>query len=79
MYDRNPGEIDFGLSQREVQVNEGSSYQESTVTPDKQAVSKPTMAEGWGLNANLNSSLFFVLDSRNLLAEGHCLLVAHCS
>ena len=30
MYDRNPGEIDFGLSEREVQVSEGSSYQEST-------------------------------------------------
>ena len=31
MYDRNPGEIDFGLSQREVRVSEGSSYRESTV------------------------------------------------
>ena len=31
MYDRNPGEIDFGSSWREVRVNEGSSYRESTV------------------------------------------------
>ena len=31
MYDRNPGEIDFGSSQREVRVSEGSSYRESTV------------------------------------------------
>jgi len=29
MYDRNPGEIDFGLS--EIHAREGSSYQESTV------------------------------------------------
>ena len=31
MYDGNPGEIYFGSSQREVRVNKGSSYQESTV------------------------------------------------
>ena len=31
MYDGNPGEIDFGSSQREVRVSEGSSYRESTV------------------------------------------------
>ena len=31
MYDENPGEIDFGSSQREVRVSEGSSYRESTV------------------------------------------------
>ena len=31
MYDGNPGEIDFGLSYREVRVSEGSSYRESTV------------------------------------------------
>ena len=31
MYDGNPGEIDFGSSSREVRVNEGSSYRESTV------------------------------------------------
>ena len=30
MYDKHPGEIDFGLSKREVRVNEGSSYREST-------------------------------------------------
>ena len=30
-YDGNPGEIDFGLSEREVRVSEGSSYRESTV------------------------------------------------
>ena len=40
---------------------------------------KTTMAQGRGLNANLNSSLFFVLDSHSLLAKGNCLLVAHCS
>ena len=32
MYDGNPGEIDFGSSQREVRVSEGSSYRESTVS-----------------------------------------------
>ena len=31
MYDENPGEIDFGSSQREVRVSEDSSYRESTV------------------------------------------------
>ena len=31
MYDGNPGEIDFGSSEREVPVSEGSSYRESTV------------------------------------------------
>ena len=31
MFDGNPGEIDFGSSQREVRVSEGSSYRESTV------------------------------------------------
>ena len=31
MCDGNPGEIDFGSSQREVRVSEGSSYRESTV------------------------------------------------
>ena len=31
MYDGNLGEIDFGSSQREVPVSEGSSYRESTV------------------------------------------------
>ena len=31
MYERNPGEIDFGSNQREVRVNKGSSYRESTV------------------------------------------------
>ena len=31
MYDRNPGEIDFGSSLREVRVSKGSSYRESTV------------------------------------------------
>ena len=31
MYHGNPGEIDFGSSQREVRVSEGSSYRESTV------------------------------------------------
>ena len=31
MYDGNPGEIDFGSSQREVRASKGSSYQESTV------------------------------------------------
>ena len=31
MYDGNPGEVDFGSSQREVRVSEGSSYRESTV------------------------------------------------
>ena len=30
MYDRNPGEIDFGFK---VQISEGVSYQESTVLP----------------------------------------------
>ena len=30
-YDGNPGEIDFGSSEREVRVSEGSSYRESTV------------------------------------------------
>ena len=32
MYDRNPQEIDFGLSYREVRVSEGLSYWESTVS-----------------------------------------------
>ena len=31
MYDGNSGEIDFGSSQREARVSEGSSYRESTV------------------------------------------------
>ena len=31
MYDGNPGEIDFGSSERGVPVSEGSSYRESTV------------------------------------------------
>ena len=31
MYERNPGEIDFGSSKHEVRVSEGSSYLESTV------------------------------------------------
>ena len=31
MYDGNPGEIEFGSSQREVRVSEGSSYRESIV------------------------------------------------
>ena len=31
MYDGNPGEIDFGSSERKVPVSEGSSYRESTV------------------------------------------------
>ena len=31
MYNRNPEEIDFGSSWREVRVSEGSSYRESTV------------------------------------------------
>ena len=31
MYDENPGEIDFGSSQREVRVSEGSSYREETI------------------------------------------------
>ena len=31
MYDGNPGEIDFGSSEREVPVSESSSYRESTV------------------------------------------------
>ena len=31
MYDRNPGEIDFGSSQRKIRVSEGSSYRELTV------------------------------------------------
>ena len=31
MYKGNPGEIDFGLSQREARVSEGLSYWESTV------------------------------------------------
>ena len=31
MYERNPGEIDFGSSKHEVRVSEGSSYRESTV------------------------------------------------
>ena len=31
MYDGNPGETDFGSSQREVRVSEGLSYRESTV------------------------------------------------
>ena len=31
MYDGNPGEIDFGSSQREVRISEGLSYRESTV------------------------------------------------
>ena len=31
MRDENPGEIDFGSSQGEVQVSEGSIYWESTV------------------------------------------------
>ena len=35
MYDGNPGEIDFGSSQREVRVTEGSSYRESTVIINK--------------------------------------------
>ena len=30
MYDGNPGEIDFGLSKREVRVREGLSYRELT-------------------------------------------------
>ena len=30
MYDGYPGEIDFGSTQREVRVSEGSSYREST-------------------------------------------------
>ena len=32
MYDGNPGKIDFGSSQHEVRVSEGSSYRESTVS-----------------------------------------------
>ena len=32
MYDGNPGETEFDSSSREVQVSEGSSYRESTVT-----------------------------------------------
>ena len=40
---------------------------------------KTMMAQGRGLNANVNSSLFSVLDSHNLLAKDHRLLVAHCS
>ena len=31
MYEGNPGEIDFGSSQRDVLVSEGSSHRESTV------------------------------------------------
>ena len=31
MYDGNPEEIDFGSSEREVRLSEGSSYRESTV------------------------------------------------
>ena len=31
MYERNPGEIDFGSSKHEVRVSESSSYRESTV------------------------------------------------
>ena len=31
MYEGNPGEIDFGSSQCEVQVSEDSSYKESAV------------------------------------------------
>ena len=31
MYERNPGEIDFGSSKHEVRVSVGSSYLESTV------------------------------------------------
>ena len=31
MYERNPGEMDFGSSKHEVRVSEGSSYRESTV------------------------------------------------
>ena len=31
MYERNPREIDFGSSEREVRVSEGSSYRDSTV------------------------------------------------
>ena len=32
MYDGNPGKIDFGSSQHEVRVSEGSSCRESTVS-----------------------------------------------
>lgn len=38
MYDGNPGESDFGQSQHEVHVSEGSSYWESTV---QQITKKP--------------------------------------
>ena len=31
MYDGNPAEIDFGSSEREVRVREGSSHRESPV------------------------------------------------
>ena len=31
MYEGNPGQIDFGSSEREVRVSEGSSYRKSTV------------------------------------------------
>ena len=36
MYDGNPGEIDFGLSKREVWVCEGSIYQELNASQAKE-------------------------------------------
>ena len=38
MYDGNPGEIDFGSSEREDRVSEGSSYRVSTVYDREQTV-----------------------------------------
>ena len=44
MYDGNPGEIDFGLSKREVRVSDGSSYRESTVLPILKEVSQDRLS-----------------------------------
>ena len=40
MYEGNPGEIDFGLSSREIRVSVGSSYPDTTVEERKQKKKK---------------------------------------
>ena len=57
MYDGNPGEFDFGSSQREVRVSEGSSYRESTVF----VIIQDTLYVAGRLTANENHTLWFLI------------------
>ena len=45
MYEGNPGEIDFGLSSREIRVSVGSSYPDTTVEERKQKKKKKRETE----------------------------------